>query len=247
MSVLVFLASGILYDGAVPLFSYESIAFLRLELFFQWECLFFWFQAFVDLWQQQAAACNFFLPFGARTQSAQFGTHAWHLSVFVFAGTATYLRLLHGRRPGPPKIQTPKSKRPGFLILDLGFWIFILDLGFWIGLVSVLFVAAPNAAVWILDLGFWIVVVSVLVVAAPNAAVWILDFGFCKRFGFCMRLLLLHADSARRIAGFWIIPSSAMFCPTLQADADPLPQKEDPSSPLPRVASTCVFLLPWRI
>ena len=31
---------------------------------------------------------------------------------------------------------------------------------------------------WILDLGFWIVVVSVLFVAAPNAAVWILDFGF---------------------------------------------------------------------
>ena len=33
---------------------------------------------------------------------------------------------------------------------------------------------------------------------------WILDFGFCERFGFCIRLLLLHADSGRRIHPcFW--------------------------------------------
>ena len=49
----------------------------------------------------------------------------------------------------------------GFWILAFGFWILdfgfrILDFGFWIVVVSVLFVAAPNAAVWILDFGFWI-------------------------------------------------------------------------------------------
>ena len=54
----------------------------------------------------------------------------------------------------------------GVWILDFGFW--ILDFGFWIF----------DFGFWILDLGFWIVVVSVLFVAAPNAAVWILDFGF---------------------------------------------------------------------
>ena len=50
-----------------------------------------------------------------------------------------------------------------------------------------------------MDFGFWIVVVSVLFVAAPNAAVWILHFGFWERFGFCIRLSLLHADSGRWI------------------------------------------------
>ena len=54
--------------------------------------------------------------------------------------------------------------------MDFGFW--ILDFGF-----------------WILDFGFWIL----------DFGSWILDFGFCTRFGFCIRLLLLHADSGRRI------------------------------------------------
>ena len=47
---------------------------------------------------------------------------------------------------------------------------------------------------WILDLGFWIL----------DFGSWILDFAFCERFGFCIRLLLLHADSGRRIHPcFW--------------------------------------------
>ena len=54
----------------------------------------------------------------------------------------------------------------GFWILDFGFW--ILDFGSWI----------LDFGFWISDFGFWIAVVSVLYVAAPNAAVWILDFGF---------------------------------------------------------------------
>ena len=61
----------------------------------------------------------------------------------------------------------------GFWISDFGFW--ILDFGFWI----------LDFGFWILDFGFWIVVVSVLFVAAPNAAVWILDLGFwILDFGF---------------------------------------------------------------
>ena len=85
----------------------------------------------------------------------------------------------------------------GFWILDLGFW--ILDFGSWI----------LDFGYRILDFGFWIVVVSVLYVAAPNAAVWILDFGFWQRFGFCIRLLLLHADSGRRII---LIRSLCLLC-----------------------------------
>ena len=97
----------------------------------------------------------------------------------------------------------------GFWISDLGFWVldfgsWILDFGFWIVVVSVLSVAAPNATVWILDLGFWI----------SDFWFWISDFGildfgfwnfgfrildFAPRFGFCIRLLLLHAGSGRRI------------------------------------------------
>ena len=101
----------------------------------------------------------------------------------------------------------------GFGILDISFWILacgflILDFGFRIVVVSVLFVAAPHAAIWnldfrfffffgfgivdisfwilacgflILDFGFRIVVVSVLFVAAPHATIWNLDFRF---FGF---------------------------------------------------------------
>ena len=40
-----------------------------------------------------------------------------------------------------------------------------------------------------LDLGLWIL----------ELGFWILDFGFTERFGFCIRLLLLYADSGRRI------------------------------------------------
>ena len=54
----------------------------------------------------------------------------------------------------------------GFRILDFAFW--ILNFGFWIVVVSVVFVAARNAAVWILDLGFGIL----------DFGSWILDFGF---------------------------------------------------------------------
>ena len=56
----------------------------------------------------------------------------------------------------PPHIQTqkPKCLDLGFWILDVVFLFWILDLGFWIGWVPVLFVAAPNGAVWILEFGF---------------------------------------------------------------------------------------------
>ena len=75
----------------------------------------------------------------------------------------------------------------GFWILDFGFWILdlgfrildfgfrILDFGFWIAVVSVLYVAAPNAAVWILDFGFWILDLGFWIL---DLGFWILDFGF---------------------------------------------------------------------
>ena len=98
----------------------------------------------------------------------------------------------------------------GFCILDLGFW--ILDLGFWNFLVSVLFVAAPNAAVWILDLGFGILDFGSWILDFGS---WILDLGFwifdfAPRFAFCIRLLLLHADSGRRI--IYHIPLGILNC-----------------------------------
>ena len=50
---------------------------------------------------------------------------------------------------------------------------------------------------WILDFGFRI-----------------LDFGFCfsERFGFCIRLLLLHADSGRRICVYMYVSVSLVMC-----------------------------------
>ena len=92
----------------------------------------------------------------------------------------------------------------GFWILDFGFW--ILDFGFWIVVVSILFVAAPNAAVWILDFGFWILDFGFWILDFGfwildlgfwildlgswilDFGFWILDFGFSERFGFCIRL-----------------------------------------------------------
>ena len=47
--------------------------------------------------------------------------------------------------------------------------------------------------------GFWIL----------DFGSWILDFGFRQRFGFCIRLLLLHADSGRRII---LIRSLCLLC-----------------------------------
>ena len=79
----------------------------------------------------------------------------------------------------------------GFRILDFGFW--ILDFGFWIldfGIWILDFGSwILDFGSWILDLGFWI----------SDFGFRILDFGFRQRFGFCIRLLLLHADSGRRI------------------------------------------------
>ena len=46
MRVFVFLVSGIVEDGAVPFFTFEFKMFLRPELFFQWESLFFLSQAY---------------------------------------------------------------------------------------------------------------------------------------------------------------------------------------------------------
>ena len=104
-----------------------------------------------------------------------------------------------------PQIQTRKSKIQtgrvdfgvwisdfGFRILDLGFW--ILDFGFWIsdfgswilGCRSIRsFCGSPKRGR--LDFRFWI----------SDLGFWNLDFG--TRFGVCKRLLLLHADSGRRI------------------------------------------------
>ena len=126
----------------------------------------------------------------------------------------------------------------GFWILDLGFWIldfgswildfgfWILDFGFWIVVVSILFVAAPNAAVWILDFGSWILDFGFWILDFGfwildfgfwildfgswilDFGFWILDFGFrILDFGFWIywtvwilhKIILLHADSGRRI------------------------------------------------
>ena len=98
----------------------------------------------------------------------------------------------------------------------------ILDFGFRIVVVSVLFVAAPHAAIWnldfrffgflVLDLGLWIshlgflildfgfriVVVSVLFVAAPDAAIWNLDFKFFRFLALDLGMWISHL-------GFWIV------------------------------------------
>ena len=92
----------------------------------------------------------------------------------------------------------------GFWISDFGFWIldvgsWILDFGFWIVVVSVLFVAAPNAAVWILDFGFWILDLGFWIL---DFGFWILDFGsWILDFGFWI------LDFGFRILdfGFWIL------------------------------------------
>ena len=109
----------------------------------------------------------------------------------------------------------------GSWILDFGSWIFdfgfwISDFGFWIVVVSVLYVAPPNAAVWILDFGFWIWDFGFRIL---DFVFWILDFGFrvldfgfCERFGFCIRLLLLHADSGWRIVQATRIPKAHDSC-----------------------------------
>ena len=44
--MFVFLAAGIVEDGAVPVFSFEFTMFVRPEIIFQWESLFFCFQAY---------------------------------------------------------------------------------------------------------------------------------------------------------------------------------------------------------
>ena len=49
MRVFVSLGSGIVEDGAVPVFSFEFTVFLGPELIFQWESLFFWSQAYWKL------------------------------------------------------------------------------------------------------------------------------------------------------------------------------------------------------
>ena len=84
------------------------------------------------------------------------------------------------------KIQNPNGPF-GFWILEFGFWsldfgVWILDFGFWIWDLGF---GILDFGVWILDFGFWISLVFVLFVAAPNGAVWILDFGvWILDFGF---------------------------------------------------------------
>ena len=116
-------------------------------------------------------------PFAYKLNYAKFGWPARPYKSICYIAIASC--------PSPPApIQNPKSKTAvwildfGFWILDLGSWIldfgsWILDFGFWMVVVSILFVAAPNAAVWILDFGFWILDFGFWIFGS-----WILDFGF---------------------------------------------------------------------
>ena len=108
----------------------------------------------------------------------------------------------------------------GFWILDFGFW--ILDFGFWISLVFVLFVAAPNGAVWILEFGVWILEFGVWIldfgVWILDFGVWILDFGLDEALPDIVwilhKIFPCHADSGRRIIlniEVYIIASLIMF------------------------------------
>ena len=92
-----------------------------------------------------------------------------------------------------------------------------MDFGFWIVVVSILFVAAPNAAVWILDFGSWILDFGFWILDFGSWILdfgfwildlgfwildfgfWILDFGFSERFGFCIRLFYY---TPTRVGGF---------------------------------------------
>ena len=107
------------------------------------------------------------LPFGCKLVCLQLGQ-------IRVASTAIHHHLLHSHRlrSRPAQIQNPNSKRAVW-ILDFGVWIlefgvWSLDFGFWI----------LDLRFWSLDFGFWISLVFVLFVAAPNGAVWILEFGF---------------------------------------------------------------------
>ena len=110
------------------------------------------------------------LPFGCKVVRLQLGQ-------IRVASTAIQHHLLHSHRlrPRPDQIQNPKSKLQtgrldfGVWILEFGFWslefgVWILDFGSWI----------LEFGFWSLDFGFWISLVFVLFVAAPNGAVWIL-------------------------------------------------------------------------
>ena len=118
------------------------------------------------------------LPFGCKLVCLQLGQ-------IRLASTAIHHHLLHGHRlrSRPDQIQNPN--------LDLGFW--SLDFGFWISLVFVLFVAAPNGAVWILEFGFW----------SLDFGFWILDFGLDEAstdiVWILHKIFPCHADSGRRI------------------------------------------------
>ena len=81
--------------------------------------------------------------------------------------------------------------------LEFGFQIFWIS-GFGFGIVDISF-GILDCGFLILDFGFRIVVVSVLFVAAPDAAIWNLDFRF---FGFLVLDLGLWWISH---LGFWIV------------------------------------------
>ena len=61
-----------------------------------------------------------------------------------------------------------------YLIWDFGMWIF--DFGFRIVVVSVLFVAAPDAAIWNLDFSFFGFLVLDLGLWISHLGFWIVDF-----------------------------------------------------------------------
>ena len=106
----------------------------------------------------------------------------------------------------------------GFWVLDFGFWILILDFGFWsldfgvwISLVFVLFVAAPNGAVWILEFGVWILEFGFWIL---EFGFWILDFGLDEAstdiVWILHKIFPCHADSGRWIIYITLI---AIFSP----------------------------------
>ena len=74
-----FLVLGIVEDGAVSFFSFEFVNFLRPELFFQWEFLFFGLRP-IENWFFNESVCFFGLSHCGRRRRARF--FIWIYNVF---------------------------------------------------------------------------------------------------------------------------------------------------------------------